>query len=262
MKAGISIRVVAVLIAVFLVLPTIIVVATSFTEARIITFPPKGFSLQWFEEILTSRRWMGALQNSLVAGLIAAAIAMVVGVSLAMAAARGTWMPRTALTMFSLLPMLVPLVVIALGVYLVFVQFGFYGNVWSFGVAHSLLGVPFVFVNVLAALTGLDPRVEEAARVSGASYPVTLVRITIPQILPSALIGGLFAFIASWDEVVIANFLATPGFKTIPVMIWGQVREGLEPTTSAVSTILTAVTFVIFIFVTILNIRKSRRKTR
>mgnify|MGYP000998562492 CR=1 FL=1 len=190
MKAGISIRVVAVLIAVFLVLPTIIVVTTSFTEARIITFPPKGFSLQWFEEILTSRRWMGALQNSLVAGLIAAAIAMVVGVSLAMAAARGTWMPRTALTMFSLLPMLVPLVVIALGVYLVFVQFGFYGNVWSFGVAHSLLGVPFVFVNVLAALTGLDPRVEEAARVSGASYPVTLIRITIPQILPSALIGG------------------------------------------------------------------------
>ena len=259
MRAGVSIRIVAVLIAVFLVLPTIIVVATAFTEARIITFPPKGFSLRWFEEVLTSRQWVAALQNSVVVGLIAAVIAMVVGVSLAMAAARGTWMPRTALTMFALMPMLVPLVVIALGVYLVFVQFGFYGSVWSFGVAHSLLGIPFVFVNVLAALTGLDPRVEEAARVAGASYPVTLVRITIPQILPSALIGGLFAFIASWDEVVVANFLATPAFKTIPVMIWGQVREGLEPSTSAVSTVLTAVTFVVFVFVTMLNIRKSRR---
>lgn len=259
MKAGVSVRIVAVLIAIFLVLPTVIVVATSFTEGSIITFPPKGFSLRWFEEVLTSRRWTDALQNSLAAGLIAAAIAMVVGVSLAMAAARGTWMPRTALTMVALMPMLVPLVVIAIGVYLVFVQFGFYGSVWSIGVAHSLLGIPFVFVNVLAALTSLDLRVEEAARVSGASYPVTLFRITIPQILPSALIGGLFAFIVSWDEVVVANFLATPGFKTIPVMIWGQVREGLEPSTSAVSTILTAVTVVIFVLVTILNIRKSRR---
>lgn len=259
MRAGIATRLVAILIAIFLVLPTIIVVATSFTEGSIITFPPKGFSLRWFEEILTSARWLDALQNSLFAGIIAAAIAMVIGVSLAMAAARGTWIPRSALTMFALMPMLMPLVVIAIGVYLLFVQFGFYGSVWSFGVAHSVLGIPFVFVNVLAALTGLDPRVEEAARVSGASYPVTLFRITIPQILPSAFIGGLFAFIASWDEVVIANFLATPAFKTIPVMIWGQVREGLEPSTSAVSTILTAVTIVIFVLVTVLNIRKSRR---
>lgn len=259
MRAGLTMKTIAVVIALFLVLPTIIVVATAFTEGTIITFPPKGFSLQWFEEVLTNRRWVAALQNSLITGVIAAVVAMVVGISLAMAAARGTWMPRTALSMFALMPMLVPLVVIAIGVYLVFVQFGFYGSVWSFGIAHSLLGIPFVFINVLAALTRLDPRVEEAARAAGASYPVTLIRITLPQILPSALIGGLFAFIASWDEVVIANFLATPGFKTIPVMIWGQVREGLEPSTSAVSTILTAVTLVIFVFVTMLNIRKSRR---
>lgn len=259
MKASILIKTIAVLIAVFLVLPTIIVVATSFTEGSIITFPPKGFSLQWFEEILTSPQWLSAIQNSFVAGLIAAAIAIVIGMSLAMAAARGTWIPRTTLTLFSLMPMLLPLVVIALGVYLFFVQFGFYGSVWSFGVAHSVLGIPFVFVNVLAALTGLDPKVEEAARVSGASYPNTLLRITIPQILPAAFVGGLFAFVASWDEVVISNFLATPAFKTVPVMIWGQIREGLEPSTSAVSTILTAVTIIIFVVVTIINIRSNRR---
>ncbi|MDI2097622.1 ABC transporter permease [Ruicaihuangia caeni] len=259
MKANPAIKIFGLVIAFVLVAPTIIVVATAFTESSIITFPPKGFSFRWFEEVLTSRQWIEALQNSLITGAIAAVLAVVVGISLAMAAARGTAIPRTGLTTFALMPMLVPLVVIAIGVYLAFVQIGFYGNVFALGVAHSILGIPFVFINVLAALTNLDPRVEEAARASGASYPITLLRITVPQILPSAFVGGLFAFIASWDEVVVAIFLVTPGFKTIPVMIWSQVREGLEPSTSAVSTVLTVVTLVVFGIVALLNARKSKR---
>jgi ABC-type spermidine/putrescine transport system permease subunit II len=261
MRAALAVRIFAGIVAFVLVAPTIIVIATSFTEGSIISFPPRGFSLRWFEEVLTSRQWLGALQNSLITGLIAAVISMLVGISLAMAAARGTMIPRTGLTTFALMPMLVPLVVIAIGVYLAFVQIGFYGNVVALGVAHSLLGIPFVFINVLAALTNLDPRVEEAARVSGASYPKTLVRVTVPQILPAALVGSLFAFISSWDEVVVAVFLTTPGFKTIPVMIWGQVREGLEPSTSAVSTILTVVTLLVFGVVAYLNSRRSRRSS-
>ncbi|RZI90427.1 MAG: ABC transporter permease [Microbacterium sp.] len=261
MKAGITLRILTGLLAFIIVAPTIIVIATSFTEGRIITFPPNGFSLRWFEEILTDRQWLSALQNSVVTGVIAAAIAMVVGISLAMAAARGTGLSSTALTTFALMPMLVPLVVIAIGVYLAFVQIGLYGNVFALGIAHAILGVPFVFVNVVAALQNLDPYVEEAARVAGANPVVTLVRITIPQILPAALVGGLFAFISSWDEVVVSVFLTTPGFKTIPVMVWGQVREGLEPSTSAVSTILTLVTLLLFGLVGLLNSRKGKKKS-
>lgn len=260
MKSGLTVRIFAVALAVFLLAPTVIVIATAFTENSIITFPPKGFSLRWFEAVLTSRQWMNALGNSVLVGIIAAAIAMLVGISLAMAAARSNWLPRTAVTVFALMPMLVPLVAMAIGVYFVFVQIGFYGSVWSMGIAHAVLGVPFVFVNVLAALTNLDYRVEEAARISGASYVTTLTRITIPQILPSAVIGGLFAFITSWDEVVVAIFLTTPGFRTIPVMIWSQVREGLEPATSAVSTILTVVTLLIFVIVAVITKIRSRRK--
>jgi putative spermidine/putrescine transport system permease protein len=156
--------------------------------------------------------------------------------------------------------MVVPLAVVGIGVYFVYVRVGLYGGVASLAVAHAVLGVPFVFVNVLAALRSLDAHVEEAARACGANYPRTLLQITLPQILPSSLIGGLFAFITSWDEVVVAIFLNTPTFRTLPVAIWSQVRSGLEPSTSAVATLLTLVSLVLFALASLVSSRRNRSR--
>lgn len=260
MKAGLWVRVFAFLSSIVLVVPTVVVAGTAFTEGTIITFPPKGFSLRWFDEVLTDPIWTEAIRTSLQVGLLAACMAIVVGTLLALAAARGAGRLRSLFVAAGLMPMVVPLAVVAIGVYFVFVRVGLYGGIMSLAIAHAVLGVPFVFVNVLAALRALDLHVEEAARACGANYPRTLVRVTLPQILPASLIGGLFAFITSWDEVVVAIFLNTPTFRTLPVVIWGQVRSGLEPSTSAVATLLTLVSLLVFAVASVVSSRRDRSR--
>ena len=108
-----------------------------------------------------------------------------------------------------------------------------------------MLGLPYVFVNVLALLRTLDPRIEEAARISGAGQLTTLATVTIPMIAPATVVGGLLAFISSWDEVVVATFLSDARFQTLPVLMYGQIRSGVEPSVSAVALIVTVVTFAV-----------------
>ena len=141
--------------------------------------------------------------------------------------------------------MIVPLVVGAIGFYIVYVKFGLVGNALGLGLAHGALGVPYAFVNVLAALSRIDENVENAARISGASRLVTLLTVTLPLILPSALLGGLLAFVSSWDEVVVATFLSDVQFQTLPVLMYSQIRTGVEPSVSAVALIVTVTTFLI-----------------
>ncbi|GLW26777.1 ABC transporter permease [Microbispora amethystogenes] len=263
MRAGIGVRLFACLIALLFVAPTLIVAATSVTSGTMVTFPPKGFSLRWFQEVLTDPEWLTALGNSVQVGLLAAALAMAAGTSLAFAAARSRFLPPALVTGLAVLPMTVPLVVAGIGFYLVYIRVGLSGNVLSLGIAHAVLGLPFVFVNVLAALTGVDRRVEEAARVSGATEAVTLLRITLPLVAPAALVGGVLAFVSSWDEVVVALFLNTPQFRTLPVVMWSQVRSGVEPSISAVATLITLVSLLMAALVLVgpAVVKKVRRRT-
>lgn len=249
MNAGWTVRIVGVVIAVVLVLPTILICATAFTSGSSVTFPPDGFSLRWIDEVLGDRRWMRAFGNSFAVGLLAALFAMVAGGALALGASRARGAISKVFTAVSVLPMILPLVVGAIGFYLVYVRLGLTGNVLGLALAHGVLGLPYVFVNVLALLRTLDPRVEEAARVHGAGQFVTLVTITLPLIAPATVIGGLLAFISSWDEVVVATFLSDARFQTLPVLMYSQIRSGVEPSVSAVALIVTVVTFAIALLV-------------
>lgn len=249
MRAGLGVRIFAGLVALLFVAPTLVVVSTAFTSGSMVVFPPKGFSLRWFEEVFADPEWLAAFGNSLQVGLLAAFIAMVAGTSLAFAAGRGRGVPPSLVTALALLPMMVPLVVAGIGFYLVYVTIGLSGGVLGLAVAHAVLGLPFVFVNVLAALKGVDRHAEEAAQVCGASRMRTLVRITVPLIAPAAVVGGVLAFVASWDEVVVALFLNTPEFRTLPVVMWGQVSSGVEPSISAVATLVTAVSLLMAVLI-------------
>jgi len=249
MNAGWTVRILGVVIAVLLIVPTIVICATAFTSGTSVSFPPTGFSFRWIEDVLGDRRWMRAFGNSFAVGALSAVFAMVAGGALALGAARAKGAISTVFTAVSVLPMILPLVVGAIGFYLVYSRFGLTGNVLGLALAHGVLGLPYVFVNVLALLRTLDPRVEEAARVHGAGQFATLVTITLPMIAPAAVVGGLLAFISSWDEVVVSTFLSDARFQTLPVLMYGQIRSGVEPSVSAVALIVTVVTFVIALIV-------------
>ncbi len=243
MKAGWTVRVLGIAIAVMLITPTLVICATAFTSGTSVTFPPDGFSLRWIEAVLGDQRWMRAFGNSFAVGLLAAAFAMIAGGALALGAARTRGAVANLFTAVSVLPMILPLVVGAIGFYLVYVRVGLTGNVLGLALAHGVLGLPYVFVNVLALLRTLDPRVEEAARIHGAGQFTTLVTVTLPLIAPATIVGGLLSFISSWDEVVVATFLSDARFQTLPVLMYTQIRSGVEPSVSAVAVIVTAVTF-------------------
>jgi len=249
MTTGWTVRIVGVVIAIMLVVPTIVICATAFTSGSSVTFPPDGFSLRWIEEVLGDRRWMRAFGNSFAVGLLAAVFAMLAGTALALGAARARGAMASVFTAVSVLPMILPLVVGAIGFYLVYARLGLTGNVLGLALAHGVLGLPYVFVNVLALLRTLDPRIEEAARVHGAGQFVTLLTVTLPMIAPATIVGGLLAFISSWDEVVVAVFLSDARFQTLPVLMYGQIRSGVEPSVSAVALIVTVVTFAIALIV-------------
>ncbi len=249
MKAGLTVRVFGVLIALLLIVPTVVICATAFTDGSTVSFPPDGFSLRWIEDVLGDRRWMRAFGNSFEVGLLAAVFAMVAGGALALGAARARGVMASVFTAVSMLPMILPLVVGAIGFYLVYARLGLTGNVLGLALAHGVLGLPYVFVNVLALLRTLDPRVEEAARIHGAGQFMTLLTITLPLIAPATVIGGLLAFISSWDEVVVATFLSDARFQTLPVLMYSQLRSGVEPSVSAVALIVTVVTFALALVV-------------
>lgn len=245
MNVGWTVRIVGVVIAVLLIVPTVIICATAFTSGSSVTFPPDGFSFRWIEDVLGDRRWTKAFGNSFAVGLLAALFSMAAGAALALGAARARGRMASVFTAVSVLPMILPLVVGAIGFYLVYARLGLTGNVLGLALAHGVLGLPYVFVNVLALLRTIDPRIEEAARVHGAGQFTALVTVTLPMIGQATVVGGLLAFVSSWDEVVVATFLSDARFQTLPVLMYGQIRSGVEPSVSAVALLVTIVTFAI-----------------
>lgn len=268
MNTGATVRILGVVIAVMLIVPTIVICATAFTSGETVSFPPDGFSFRWIEDVLGDRRWTRAFGNSFEVGVLSAVFAMVSGGALALGAARARGAIASVFTAVSVLPMILPLVVGAIGFYLVYSRLGLTGNVLGLALAHGVLGLPYVFVNVLALLRTLDPRVEEAARIHGAGQFVTLVTITLPLIAPATVIGGLLAFVSSWDEVVVATFLSDARFQTLPVLMYSQIRSGVEPSVSAVALIVTVVTFAIALIAFAVGpirtriVRRTRRSHR
>lgn len=263
MRLGVAVRVIVSIMAVVFILPTAIVVGTSFTEGQLIIFPPKGFSLQWYHVIFTTDRWTEAFSNSFQVAIMAGIMAMVIGTLLGLAAARGRGLiPGSVVTALAMAPMVVPFVVLGVGFYIVGIQTGLAGTPIGLALAHATIGIPFVFINVLASVGGVDRSVEEAARVSGASPMVTVGLVTLPLVAPAMFVGGVLAFISSWDEVIIASFLTSPTFHTLPVEMFSDVRTGALPSTSAVASTVTAVSLVLLGLVAVLPLLRKQRTLR
>jgi len=233
----------------FLMAPTLVVVPMSFTASNSLTFPPEGFSTRWYERMITDPQWSTGFVNSAQVAFLTAVLATVLGTLAALGTVRGRFPGKGAVNALVLSPLVVPVIIIAIGMFSVFVRWKITGSLVGLVLAHTALAVPFVVVNVATSLRTMDRNLELAAMNLGADPVRTFFRITLPIVLPGVFAGALFAFITSWDEVVVSIFLTTARFRTLPVEMWEQVRQVVDPTVAAVSTTLLTVTTTLLVLV-------------
>jgi putative spermidine/putrescine transport system permease protein len=237
----------------YLLAPTLVIVPMSFTDSSSLGFPPEGFGFRWYREMLTDRQWSGALVNSAVVAVLTAIVATILGTLAALGLVRGRFPGKSLVNGLTLSPLIVPVVIIAIGMFSLFVQWKISSSVVGLVAAHTALAIPFVVVNVATSLRTIDRNLELAAANLGANPRRTFMRITLPIILPGVLAGAIFSFITSWDEVVVAIFLTSARFRTLPVEMWEQVRQVVDPTVAAVSTTLLVVTTVLLVLLLVVR---------
>ncbi|MBH5396239.1 ABC transporter permease [Bradyrhizobium sp. CNPSo 4010] len=235
------------LVLLFLAAPILVVFVVSFSSASYLTFPPPGFGLRWYEAYFGSADWIQSTWLSVWIATAVMALSSILGTLATIGIARLPRAPRTVAMALILSPMIVPGIVMAIGIYYAFSRYALVGSPWAIVLAHTCLAVPFVVTSVSASLAGIDPRLEQAAFSLGATPGGTLWQITLPLIRPGVLVGALFAFITSFDEVIVALFLSGSGSITLPRRMWDDLRYQIDPTIAAVSTLTIILTTLLLL---------------
>jgi ABC-type spermidine/putrescine transport system permease subunit II len=230
--------VVAWLIVAFLLLPIVIIVIVSFGNSAYLEFPPRSWSLRWYREFFTSARWLDSSILSFKIGLATCVTSTVLGTLAAIGFVRGQNRAKKAIELFLVSPMVTPSIVLALGLYFLFSAFQLLNSPIAIFLGHTVVATPLVFIIVAGALRTLNVSLDMAARSLGAGPFQALWHITLPLIRPAVTGGAAFAFLTSFDEVVIAVFLGGPQSTTLPKRMWDGVRFETDPTLTAVATLL------------------------
>ncbi|WP_312409682.1 ABC transporter permease [Shinella sp.] len=246
------------LVAILLLAPTLVVIPMSFNGNKSLAFPPVGFSWQWYANFFSSPDWTTSFSNSLIVAIIVAVVATVIGTLAAFGVSRAAARTGGLLRALLITPMVVPGVVLAIGIYAVYLDTHLVGTVTGFVLAHTMLAVPFVLIAVQASLEVFDRRLETAASSLGAGRLTVFRTVTLPLILPGVLSGALFAFITSFDEIIVALFITSPYLKTLPVQIYSSITRDADPTVAAVGTLLFLATSLIIIAGLLLGMRRER----
>ena len=245
-----------------LIAPIVIVCVLAFSGEGYLRFPPETFSLRWFSAFFGDSRWRQSLWSSFVIALIACAISTVLGFLAAYALVRGDFRAKKFLLSFMLMPLIVPHVITAIAMYFLTARFGLVGNVVWIGVCHAVVTLPIVLLILLSSMQSVDINLERAALSLGGSRLYVFRRVVIPLALPGILSGALFAFLASFDELIISLFLAGVRAQTLPVRIWNSLHLELEPVIAAVSAFLIAVTGAVLVVDGLLRHLRSAASAR
>lgn len=225
----------------FLLFPSLIVIPVSFSGAQEFEFPPRSFSIGLYLKFFGDSTWWRAAVQSAIVGTATTVLAMALAVPAAYGLARSQFRGKPLVEIALLSPMLVPVVVLGLGLYMHLAAMQVVGSTLGIVVAHAVLVVPFVVVSVTSGLRHADPALETVAMLMGASRLRIFFEVVLPQIKASIMVGALFAFLISFDEVVIAYFLSGPQSTTLPVKMYSAIRWEVSPVLAAVSTLLTAI---------------------
>lgn len=236
-----------VLLLVFLIAPIVVVMITSFNDSTYMEFPPRLLSLRWYARFFLSPRWTEPALLSLRVALVVCISSTVLGTLAAIGIVRGRFLGRRALEMFFISPIVVPVIVVALGLFFLFSGAHLLDTPLALYLGHTLIATPLVIVLVRAGLQASDPTLELVARSLGANAWRTLWQVTLPSIRESVAAGAVFAFLISFDEVVIAIFVGGPTSTTLPKRMWETIRFETDPTLTATSSLLTLVAVLLLI---------------
>lgn len=271
-----SFRVICGLIFFFLIAPILIIIPLSFNATDFFTFTPEmlrlqpeGYSLKHYQDFFTNGDWQNAMRNSLKIAPVATLIAVVLGTIAAIGLSQSHVPFRRAIMATLISPMIVPLIISATGMYFFYARLGNY-MVDSLGMnaaiveyikivlAHAALGIPFVIITVTATLVGFDRSLTRAAASMGAGPVRTFFKVQMPLIIPGVISGALFAFITSFDEVVVVMFVGSAKNKTLPWQMFTGLREQISPTILAVATILVVLSVMLLVTLELLRRRSER----
>jgi putative spermidine/putrescine transport system permease protein len=219
-----------------LLLPIAIAALISFSDSAYMRFPPPAYSLRWYDKFLSDPVWMSSLGTSVAVGLLATVISVVLGTAAAFGLVRSSLRGKTAWMTFLVSPLIVPGVVLGLSLYSLFLRAGLAGSIPGLAAAHAIGGIPLVLVIVAASLQAVDTRQEQAAAVHGASPLRVFWFVTLPAIRPGVLAASFFAFLHSFDDLVLSMFLSGARMTTLPLRLWGNVNYKLDPVPAVVAT--------------------------
>jgi len=249
----------------FLIAPILTIIPLSFNAEDFFTFTPEmlaldpaGYSLKHYQDFLTSNDWQNALKNSFLIAPAATVIATSVGTLAAIGLSQSHVPGRRLIMAILISPMIVPLIISAAGMYFFYSRIGLQGTWLGVVLAHAVLGTPFVIITVTATLVGFDRSLTRAAANLGANPVTTFFKVQMPLIIPGVVSGALFAFITSFDEVVVVLFLGSAGQKTLPWQMYTGLREQISPTILAVATIMVALSICLLTVLELLRRRSER----
>ncbi|RIA35703.1 putative spermidine/putrescine transport system permease protein [Ectopseudomonas oleovorans] len=244
-------------IAAFLLLPIVFIVLLSFGSSQWLVFPPPDWTLKWYGQFFSNPDWMQAAYTSLKVAMLTTVCALALGLPCAFALVRGKFPGRELLYALFTLPMIVPLVIIAVAVYALFLKLGYTGTLLAFVISHVIVALPFTIISIINSLKLFDQSIEDAAVICGASRLQAIVKVTFPAIRPGMMAGALFAFLVSWDEVVLSVMMASPNLQTLPVKMWTTLRQDLTPVIAVASTLLIGLSLLIMIVAAVIRRRSE-----
>jgi putative spermidine/putrescine transport system permease protein len=242
---GILLALLVGLTLIYLILPLLIIVPMSFSGTRFLTFPPPSYSLRWYEEYFGGAHWMQSTKVSLALATLTVFIATPIGTAAAYAIVNSRSRVMRAARLVLLLPLLVPTIIIAIGIFFVYVKIGLVASMTGLVLANVMLGLPYVVTSVVAGLQSFDPSQEMVARSLGMNRFRSFMAVTLPQIKASVFAGGIFAFISALDETIVALFVSGGQYQTLTKRMFTSLRDEIDPTIAAISTLMTAASFLL-----------------
>jgi ABC-type spermidine/putrescine transport system permease subunit II len=244
----------------YLIAPQFVILPLSFSSESYLSFPPAGWSTRWYASVASNPAWARAAFNSLTIGLPTALFSMVLGTLASLAVSRGSFARASLIAALMVAPMMLPHVILAIGMYPVMLWLGLLSSYAGVIIAHTVVGVPLVFITVNSTLSRHSISMELAAMTLGARPWQSFWMVTFPMIRTGILIGGILAFASSFDELMLSLFLTGVGTQTLPRLIWLQMNDFLTPTIAAAASLVFFVTISLLVIVSILHSRSDGAK--
>ena len=253
-----ALRVFVALVLLFLISPILAVMPLSFNSESFFTYPMPGYSLKWYGDFFFNPRWSGAVKMSFLVALATTVLATFLGTLAALGLSRANFPLKSTMMAILISPMIVPVIISAVGMFSFYAQWNLAATRIGIILAHTALATPFVVITVTATLASFDKTLMRAGASCGAAPHTVFFKVVMPLILPGMISGALFAFVTSFDEVVVVLFLASPEDRTLPLQMFSGIREMISPTITAAATVLVLISTALLITVEMLRRRSER----